>query len=137
MGRWHAIALCVPAKDLFCGSRRANSSTCSHRKRTSARIPSTSTLSSTAFARPVAFTRTEMASIQRVIRWPLSIFAASKESTWKAFRFSTSTDGRCESGTQGGKTMFKDTKAFSGFPVNDIQKAKEFYGQTLGLEVSE
>jgi catechol 2,3-dioxygenase-like lactoylglutathione lyase family enzyme len=33
--------------------------------------------------------------------------------------------------------MFKDTKAFSGFSVNDAQKAKEFYGQTLGLEVSE
>jgi len=34
-------------------------------------------------------------------------------------------------------SMFKSTKAFSGFSVNDIQKAKEFYGQTLGLEVSE
>ena len=33
--------------------------------------------------------------------------------------------------------MFKDTKAFTGFSVNDIQKAKEFYGKTLGLEVSE
>ena len=33
--------------------------------------------------------------------------------------------------------MFKDTKAFSGFAVNDAQKAKEFYGQTLGLDVSE
>ncbi|HYT57971.1 MAG TPA: VOC family protein [Verrucomicrobiae bacterium] len=33
--------------------------------------------------------------------------------------------------------MFKDTEAFSGFSVNHIQKAKEFYGQTLGLEVSE
>ena len=33
--------------------------------------------------------------------------------------------------------MFKDTKAFSGFSVDDIQKAKEFYGNTLGLEVSE
>ncbi len=33
--------------------------------------------------------------------------------------------------------MFKDTKAFSGFSVNDIEKAKEFYEQTLGLEVSE
>ena len=33
--------------------------------------------------------------------------------------------------------MFKNTKAFSGFSVNDIQQAKEFYGQTLGLEVSE
>jgi catechol 2,3-dioxygenase-like lactoylglutathione lyase family enzyme len=33
--------------------------------------------------------------------------------------------------------MFKDTKAFSGFSVNDIQKAKQFYSQTLGLEVTE
>ena len=28
-------------------------------------------------------------------------------------------------------------KAFSGFSVDDTAKAKEFYGQTLGLEVSE
>ena len=33
--------------------------------------------------------------------------------------------------------MFKDTKAFSSFSVDDMQKAKKFYGQTLGLEVSE
>jgi glyoxalase/bleomycin resistance protein/dioxygenase superfamily protein len=33
--------------------------------------------------------------------------------------------------------MFKDTKAFSSFSVDDLQKAKKFYGQTLGLEVSE
>lgn len=33
--------------------------------------------------------------------------------------------------------MFRQTKAFSGFSVNDIQKAKEFYGQTLGIEVTE
>jgi catechol 2,3-dioxygenase-like lactoylglutathione lyase family enzyme len=33
--------------------------------------------------------------------------------------------------------MFKNTKAFSGFSVNDLQQAKEFYGQTLGLDVSE
>ncbi len=33
--------------------------------------------------------------------------------------------------------MFKDTKAFSGFAVNDAQKAEEFYSQMLGLEVSE
>ncbi len=33
--------------------------------------------------------------------------------------------------------MLKDSKAFSGFSVDDIQKAKEFYGQTLGLKVSE
>ena len=33
--------------------------------------------------------------------------------------------------------MFKDTEAFSGFSVDDLTKAKEFYSQTLGLEVSE
>ncbi len=33
--------------------------------------------------------------------------------------------------------MFKPTKAFSSFSVSDIQKAKEFYSQTLGLEVTE
>ena|SRR5680860_530457 len=33
--------------------------------------------------------------------------------------------------------MFKDTQAFSGFSVDDIQKAREFYGQTLGLDVSD
>jgi predicted enzyme related to lactoylglutathione lyase len=33
--------------------------------------------------------------------------------------------------------MLKDSKAFSGFSVNDIAAAKTFYGQTLGLEVSE
>ena len=33
--------------------------------------------------------------------------------------------------------MFKDAKAFSSFSVDDIAKAKEFYGQTLGLKVSE
>jgi catechol 2,3-dioxygenase-like lactoylglutathione lyase family enzyme len=33
--------------------------------------------------------------------------------------------------------MFKYTHAFSGFSVDDLQKAKEFYGQTLGLELSE
>jgi len=33
--------------------------------------------------------------------------------------------------------MFKNTKAFSGFSVDDVQKAKGFYGETLGLTVSE
>jgi predicted enzyme related to lactoylglutathione lyase len=33
--------------------------------------------------------------------------------------------------------MLRESRAFSGFSVNDIQKAKKFYGQTLGLEVSE
>jgi catechol 2,3-dioxygenase-like lactoylglutathione lyase family enzyme len=33
--------------------------------------------------------------------------------------------------------MLRDSNAFSGFSVDDTQKAKEFYGRTLGLEVSE
>jgi catechol 2,3-dioxygenase-like lactoylglutathione lyase family enzyme len=33
--------------------------------------------------------------------------------------------------------MLRDSKAFSGFAVGDIEKAKEFYGETLGLKVSE
>jgi catechol 2,3-dioxygenase-like lactoylglutathione lyase family enzyme len=33
--------------------------------------------------------------------------------------------------------MFEDTKAFSGFSVDDIPKARRFYGDTLGLRVSE
>jgi catechol 2,3-dioxygenase-like lactoylglutathione lyase family enzyme len=33
--------------------------------------------------------------------------------------------------------MFEHTKAYSGFSVDDIPKAKQFYGETLGLRVSE
>ena len=33
--------------------------------------------------------------------------------------------------------MFRDSHAFSGFSANDIPRAKEFYGQTLGLEITE
>src|SRR6266567_5437110 len=33
--------------------------------------------------------------------------------------------------------MLTESKAFSGFSVDDIQKAKEFYGHTLGVKVSE
>jgi catechol 2,3-dioxygenase-like lactoylglutathione lyase family enzyme len=33
--------------------------------------------------------------------------------------------------------MFTDTKAFSGFSVDDLEKAKRFYAETLGLEVTE
>ena len=32
--------------------------------------------------------------------------------------------------------MFADTKAFSGFAVDDLEKAREFYGETLGLKTS-
>jgi catechol 2,3-dioxygenase-like lactoylglutathione lyase family enzyme len=33
--------------------------------------------------------------------------------------------------------MFANTRAFSGFAVNDLQNAREFYGETLGLKTSE
>ncbi|MBA2811017.1 VOC family protein [Streptomyces sp. KM273126] len=33
--------------------------------------------------------------------------------------------------------MFGTTKAFSGFSVDDIDAARKFYGETLGLRVSE
>ena len=32
--------------------------------------------------------------------------------------------------------MFANTKAFSGFAVDDLDKAREFYGETLGLETT-
>jgi catechol 2,3-dioxygenase-like lactoylglutathione lyase family enzyme len=34
-------------------------------------------------------------------------------------------------------SMFKDAEAFSSFSVNDLKKAKEFYGGRLGLEIEE
>jgi catechol 2,3-dioxygenase-like lactoylglutathione lyase family enzyme len=34
-------------------------------------------------------------------------------------------------------SVFKDAKAFSSFSVNDIKKAREFYGEILGLGVTE
>jgi catechol 2,3-dioxygenase-like lactoylglutathione lyase family enzyme len=33
--------------------------------------------------------------------------------------------------------MLADTKAFSGFAVDDMERARAFYGETLGLKTSE
>ena len=33
--------------------------------------------------------------------------------------------------------MLKDKPAFSGFSTNDIEAAKRFYGETLGVDVSD
>jgi predicted enzyme related to lactoylglutathione lyase len=33
--------------------------------------------------------------------------------------------------------IFKEATSFSSFSVNDLQKAKEFYGSILGLDVNE
>jgi predicted enzyme related to lactoylglutathione lyase len=32
--------------------------------------------------------------------------------------------------------MFENSNAYNGFAVDDIQKAKDFYGETLGVKVS-
>ena len=33
--------------------------------------------------------------------------------------------------------MFENTRAFSGFAVDDLEAAKKFYGEVLGLKISE
>lgn len=33
--------------------------------------------------------------------------------------------------------MFKNINAFSGFSADDVPQAKQFYGETLGLNVTE
>ena len=33
--------------------------------------------------------------------------------------------------------MFENTRAFSGFSVDDLEAAKKFYGEVLGLKISE
>jgi predicted enzyme related to lactoylglutathione lyase len=35
------------------------------------------------------------------------------------------------------RSVFKISKAFSGFSVDDLQKAKEFYSKTLSFDISE
>src|ERR1051326_7170788 len=37
----------------------------------------------------------------------------------------------------GGKFMLQTKSAFSSFAVNDLQKAKDLYAQTLGIKVKE
>jgi catechol 2,3-dioxygenase-like lactoylglutathione lyase family enzyme len=32
--------------------------------------------------------------------------------------------------------MFAETKAYSGFAVDDLDRAREFYGETLGLPIT-
>ena len=40
-------------------------------------------------------------------------------------------------GRRKASSILKEAKSFSSFSVNDLQKAKEFYGETLGLEIKE
>ena len=45
--------------------------------------------------------------------------------------------GAAQTSRKKGSSMFKDSKSFSSFSVNDLKKAKAFYGGTLGLGVTE
>jgi catechol 2,3-dioxygenase-like lactoylglutathione lyase family enzyme len=45
--------------------------------------------------------------------------------------------GRRLSASEGASHMLKDAEAFSGFAVDDVPRAKEFYGTVLGLEVAD
>ena len=40
-------------------------------------------------------------------------------------------------GRKKASNIFKEAESFSSFSVNDLKKAKDFYGQTLGLDVKE
>src|ERR1700741_362192 len=40
-------------------------------------------------------------------------------------------------GRKKASNIFKEAKSFSSFSVNDLGKAKEFYGETLGLKTKE
>ena len=40
-------------------------------------------------------------------------------------------------GRKKASNLFKEAKSFSSFSVNDLENAKRFYGETLGLEVKQ
>ena len=40
-------------------------------------------------------------------------------------------------GRKKASSIFKEAECFSSFSVNDLGKAKQFYGETLGLEIKE
>lgn len=48
-----------------------------------------------------------------------------------------STKAASAPGRKKASNLFKEATTFSSFSVDDLKKAKEFYGQTLGLEVKE
>jgi|ERR1035437_523828 catechol 2,3-dioxygenase-like lactoylglutathione lyase family enzyme len=47
------------------------------------------------------------------------------------------TTAETKAATEGYEPILKASRAFSSFSVNDLAKAKAFYGETLGLEVAE
>jgi catechol 2,3-dioxygenase-like lactoylglutathione lyase family enzyme len=88
------------------------------------------------------------ATIRRLARGPerlRSRIIAPREGatrTGSFSRFSQSKTAKADSASKlehyivRSASMLNISKAFSSFSVNDIQKAREFYGKTLGLELS-
>jgi len=48
-----------------------------------------------------------------------------------------SAKGASSPGRKKASSLFKEAKSFSSFSVNDLKKAKDFYSQTLGLDIRE
>jgi predicted enzyme related to lactoylglutathione lyase len=48
-----------------------------------------------------------------------------------------SAKGASSPGRKKASSLFKEAKSFSSFSVNDLKKAKDFYSQTLGLNIRE
>ena len=48
-----------------------------------------------------------------------------------------SAKGGSSPGRKKASSLFKEAKSFSSFSVNDLKKAKDFYSQTLGLNIRE
>ena len=48
-----------------------------------------------------------------------------------------STKAASAPGRKKASNMFREATTFSSFSVNDVKKAKEFYSETLGLDVKE
>ena len=48
-----------------------------------------------------------------------------------------SAKGASSPGRKKASSLFKEAKSFSSFSVNDLKKAKDFYTETLGLNIRE
>ena len=67
-------------------------------------------------------------------RRAVQLMAAARPRTEGARRASSAT-GRADTTNTRRQSMLADSKAFSGFAVPDIEEARRFYGDTLGLKV--
>ena len=73
-----------------------------------------------------------------VIGTVFAVAAASRRRRLPAGRAGAGDGSACDGRNRnGGGLMLKESKAFSTFAVDDVPKAKQFYGETLGLAVRE